>query len=98
MILDNEALNLGEKLPKRIIKYFSEVMKEAREQKGITIEQLAALIGKDVNTIEQLESGEIDKLNNVSADIMFIVADKLDIDFGKTFIDVKRKAMKELKN
>lgn len=36
MLLDNEALAMGKELPERIIKYFSEALKQEREKQGLT--------------------------------------------------------------
>ena len=97
MLLDNEALAMGKELPERIIKYFSEALKQEREKQGLTVEQLASAVEEDVEIIELLESGEVEKLNDVPADVMFYVASKLNIDFGETFISIRRRAMEELK-
>ena len=71
MLLDNEALAMGKELPERIIKYFSEALKQEREKQGLTVEQLASAVEEDVEIIELLESGEVEKLKDVPADVMF---------------------------
>lgn len=97
MIFDEEAVTLGAELPERIIKYFGEAIKQEREAQQMTVEQLASAIEEDVKTIELLESGEVDKMNQVPADVLFYVANALKIDIAELFIAIRRKAMEELK-
>ena len=97
MMFDEEAVALGAELPERIIKYFGEAMKQEREAQQMTVEQLASAIEEDVETIKLLESGEVDKMNQVPADVLFYVANALKIDIAELFIAIRRKAMEELK-
>ena len=48
-------------------------------------------------TIKLLESGEVDKMNQVPADVLFYVANALKIDIAELFVAIRRKAMEELK-
>ena len=58
-----------------------------RKKRGYTQEQFAELIDKSWSFVSQVEANNGVKINGVSLETLFTIAEKLDVPVDKFFID-----------
>ena len=62
-------------------------LKQLRNEKKLTQEQLAEAIGRSVSFVSQIEANNSSRVKGVSLETLFMIAERLDIPASKLFED-----------